>query len=257
MDSGRVGACHKLENKRRRYLMVVNDVVKSRYDVLAEYLDHAHDESAHNFEKSKAFVRRALVRQKVLQKCMKMRRQNVGNQNMYGRYGGKPIDAFSRDIESFIAFNHPKKRRKRYLQKLMDDSLDTGAILKEDIAQERVQSWMERSYTKYKLMKAKREQSIVKSIPEEKPKSLPKRQGAQLRLPPVMRSSYNTETDVETKISQDKDLFTITESVERLDLESKPDTEVLESKQKVSHVTDTRPTIKLPPINPTRSMVAT
>jgi hypothetical protein len=249
MDTGRVGACHKLENKRRKFLIVINDVVKNKYDVYAEYLDHAHSEIEHNFEKSKMFVRRALVRQKVLQKCMKMRRRNVEeNRTVFGRYGGKPIEAFGKDIESFIAYNHPKMRRKRYLQKLLHESLDKGAILKPNVVEDRVAGWMERSYTKYKLRKAKREKTNLEPIKEKKESSGDKR-SMQLRLPVLTNPFYSgaRETEAEMTTSVDSDILKITEDIEKVNIE----------KEKENPEVGKRATLVLPPIKPTKAMVAT
>lgn len=249
MDTGRVGACHKLENKRRKFLIVINDVVKNKYDVYAEYLDHAHNEIEHNFEKSKMFVRRALVRQKVLQKCMKMRRRNVDeNRTVFGRYGGKPIESFGKDIESFIAYNHPKMRRRRYLQKLLEESLDKGAILKQNVVEDRVAGWMERSYTKYKLKKAKREKTILEPIKEKKERSVDKK-AMQLRLPVLTNPFYSgaREMEAEMSTSVDADVLKITDDLEKVNIEKSNDKPEIEK----------RATLVLPPIKPTKAMVAT
>ncbi|XP_045203537.2 uncharacterized protein LOC123556686 [Mercenaria mercenaria] len=253
MDTGRVGACHKLENKRRKFLIVINDVVKNKYDVYAEYLDHSHSELEHNFEKSKMFVRRALVRQKVLQKCMKMRRRNVhmeDQRSVFGRYGGKPIESFGKDIEKFMAYNHPKMRRQRYLQKMLNESLDKGTILKQNVIEDRVAGWMERSYTKYKLKKAKREKTKLEPIKEKKERSVDKR-SMQLRLPVLTNPFYSgaRETEAEISTSVDADVLKITEDMEKVNIEKeteKPETKV-----------EKRATLVLPPIRPTKAMVAT
>lgn len=257
MDTGRVGACHKLENKRRKFLIVINDVVKNKYDVYAEYLDHAHKETDHNFEKSKMFVRRALVRQKVLQKCMKMRRLNINDERtVFGRYGGKPIESFGKDIESFIAYNHPKMRRQRHLQKLLNESLEKGAILKQNVVENRVASWMERSYTKYKLMKAKREKTNLEPIKEKSEKSIVKKsRQPQLRLPVLTNPFYSGSKEVEAEMttSVDADVLKITEDLEKVNIEKKENREGKTDGQK----DEIRRTLVLPPINPSKAMVAT
>lgn len=255
MDTGRVGACHKLENKRRKFLIVINDVVKNKYDVYAEYLDHAHKETDHNFEKSKMFVRRALVRQKVLQKCMKMRRLNINeNRTVFGRYGGKPIESFSKDIESFIAYNHPRMRRQRYLQKLLNESLEKGAILEQNVVENRVADWMERSYTKYKLMKAKREKTKLEPIKEKEKSTSRKLRQPQVRLPVLTNPFYSGSREVEAEMttSVDADVLKITEDLEKVNIEKRESNEDTRDRENV----EIRRTLVLPPINPTKAMVS-
>ena len=236
MDEGRVAACHRLENKRRKFLIVVNDVVKSKYDVYAEYVDHAHMTRTNQLDKSQMFVKRALARQKILRKCMQMRRANIDPGNLYGRYGGKPIESFSRDIEHFMTYNHPKARRQRYLHQLKEESLDKGAILKEHVASDKIARWMERSYTKHKLKQAKKEKTVLEPIAEKGAKQ--KRQKSkQLK---------------ELNMSDDGRVQNLTEDVKKMavsDLDQK-DADV---KAPVLH----RPTLVLPPIRSTRAMLKT
>lgn len=250
MDTGRVGACHKLEYKRRKLLFVINDVVKTKYNVYAEYLNHAHAATNHKFEKSKMFVRRALVRQKVLQKCMKMRRQHCADgRTVYGKYGGKAIDSFGKDIEHFISYNHPQMRRKRYLKTLLDESLEKGAILKPNVVEDRVAGWMERSYTKYKLRQAKREKTILEPIKERQEKSLDKR-SRQLRLPVLTNPYYSVVRDTD-KTSVEADVLNITADMEKVDIDKKR-TETIDSQTQ-----ERRAMLVLPPIRSTKSMVTT
>lgn len=254
MDTGRVGACHRLENKRRKFLIVINDVVKNKNDVYSEYLTHANAEAEHNFEKSKMFVRRALVRQKVLQQCMRMKRlQPNDNRAVFGRYGGKTIESFGRDIESFIAYNHPKMRRQRYLQKLLKESFDKGVILKPNVVEDRVASWMERSYTKYKLKKAKREKTNLEPIMESR-KTVDKR--SQIPRLPVLSNPFytgNREPEVEEEQkTADVEILKISKDLEEVALNKSVNEDNGGSK-----ANEKRATLVLPPIKTTRAMVST
>lgn len=252
MDFGRVDVCHKLENKRRKFLMVINDVVKNKYEVYAEYIKNSHVAAEHNFEKSRMYVRRALVRQKVLQKCMKMR-CNLDCRNAFGRYGGKTIESFGRDIEIFIDYNHPKMRQKRYLQKLLNESLAQGAILNENTVKDRVAGWIERSYTKYKLMKAIREKSMLKPIQEmgEKLdlKIIPK-------LPVLSNPFYSGAQDKETNTNPetDSDVPKLTEEMSKVEISTNTNhhhPEIVDDTKTIS-----RRTLVLPPIKTTRALIA-
>lgn len=250
MDTGRVGMCTKLENKRRKFLIIINDVEKNRYDVYSEYLDHAHAEAEHSYEKSKMFVRRALVRQKVLQKCMKMRKRTLNSKPEFGRYGGRPIEAFSRDIEGYIAHNHPKLRRKRYLEKLLEESLENGEILKQTTVQDKVSNWMERSYTKYKLMKTKREKTLLEPVKEKGDKAEKKRQNIP-KLPVLSNPFYSGARD-DTHVSADDtsaDILKITEKIDKIDVTA-------EDKGDNSGRNTERRTLVLPPIKSDRGLIA-
>ncbi|KAH3791561.1 hypothetical protein DPMN_145049 [Dreissena polymorpha] len=266
MDDGRVGACHRLENKRRKFLIVINDLVKSKYEVYADFLDKAEAEADYSFEKSKMFVRRALVRQKVLQKCMKMRRHHPDTKTIFGRYGGKPIEAFSRDIEGFIAHNHPKLRRKRHHQRLLNESLEKGAILKPTVVENRVAGWMERSYTKYKLMKQKRERTNLEAIEEKLEKASKKTNQRTLRLPVLTNPFYSGARTVLESEEDSKPEVDLKPEVGAKDIQTEPDVlnlsdnmenMNLETKQKRGNVLDQKRTLVLPPINPTKVMVST
>jgi len=256
MDTGRVGACHRLENKRRKFLIVVNDVVQSRYDVDAEYIRHMHDMAEHRFEKSKMFVRRALVRQKVLQKCMKMRRRELQPTNVYGRYGGKPIDSFSRDIEGFIAHNHPRLRRKRYLERLLEESREKGAILKQSTVKNRVSGWLERSYTKYKLQNQKREKTNLDKIEEEVVKASDRRQSRIPKLPVLTQPFYlggSADQEPETNTPREVDVLTITRGMGNVTLTSSRKTPTSPG----VGTPERRNTLVLPPIKSTKTLVET
>ena len=162
MDSGRVGACHRLENKRRQFLIVVNDVEKNRFETFSDIVKKDKAVCDHKYEKSKMFVRRALVRQRVLQQCMKMRRINIDrnpHQTMYGRYGGRSIEQFGREIETFIAMNHPKIRRQRKIKQLMEEGIEQGKILEEKTISKRMHSFLQRSVTKMRLQRLQKEKS--------------------------------------------------------------------------------------------------
>lgn len=255
MDTGRVAACIKLENKRRKFLIVVNDVVRNKYDVYSEYLDRAQAATDHSLDKSKMFVRRALVRQKVLQKCMKMRRQNyaeVESKSLFGRYGGKPIESFGRDIESFIAYNHPKMRRKRYLQKLLNESLEKGAILKENVAEDRVSKWIERSYTKFRLKKAQREKTNLEPIKERPEKSSERRHHPVPRLPVLSNPFYTGRSSIDENKETQADILKISDNMNKLKLEESETTQ----KSSDERVPEKRATLVLPPIQPSKAMVS-
>lgn len=193
MDSGRVGVCHRLENKRRQFLIVVNDVARSKCDSYNDIVDKDKADADYRFEKSKMFVRRALVRQRVLQQCMKMRRTNLDrnpHNNLYGRYGGRSIEQFGREIETFIAMNHPKIRRQRQIKRLMEEGLAQGKLLEQKTVSDKMQTFLQRSLTKMRLKRIQKEKSQI-SVKRESSK-INQRQG--LPRLPVLTNPFFTNS---------------------------------------------------------------
>ena len=192
MDSGRVGVCHRLENKRRQFLIVVNDVVKAKHDSYTDLVEKDKANADFRYEKSKMFVRRALVRQRVLQQCMRMRRSDIDqgpHKGLYGRYGGRTIDQFGREIETFIAMNHPKIRRQRKIRQLLEDGKAQGKLLEEKVIASRMQSFLQRSITKMRLKQLQKERSKV-SMKRENSRLNYQRQG--LPKLPVLTNPFFT-----------------------------------------------------------------
>ena len=183
-----------LENKRRQFLIVVNDVVKNKYDTYTEIVEKDKVNADYRFEKSKMFVRRALVRQRVLQQCMRMRRSDFDptpHKNLYGRYGGRSIDQFGREIETFIAMNHPKIRRQRKIRQLLEDGVAQGKILEEKAIASRMQSFLQRSITKMRLNQLHKERSKL-SVKNENSKLNYQRYG--LPKLPVLTNPFFTSS---------------------------------------------------------------
>ena len=91
-------------------------------------------------------VRRSIVRQRVLRKCLEMRKRKIHTRDpslRFGQYGGKPLWAMSRDIDRVIADNHPKIRRMKRVQEVMRRSLESGAILDDAAVSRRIETFFQ------------------------------------------------------------------------------------------------------------------
>ncbi|XP_046556934.1 uncharacterized protein LOC124266176 [Haliotis rubra] len=128
MDEGRYGQVRRQEDRHRKFVCIINDILKTKTDVYESCLSREKYETSFKYVKNAMTVRRALVRQKVLQKCLEMRRRRTDG-GVFGRYNGASLHSMSRDVESYIASKHPKVRRLQKVQKLLKDSVDSGAIL--------------------------------------------------------------------------------------------------------------------------------
>lgn len=110
----------------------MNDLAKSQQELMEGYIKRNKHEAAFKYGKDASLLRKAIVRQRVLQKCLKMRRDGteyVKPPPKYGIYGGIPLEYLSKDIDSYIERMHPRIRRLKKVQQLMQNSLDRGAIL--------------------------------------------------------------------------------------------------------------------------------
>jgi len=80
------------------------------------------------------FVRKAIVKQRVLQQCLRMKREcRTFTDNNLGVYGGKPLYTYSRDIDKFIADQHPRRRRVRVAEKALKQSIRRGKISEKEL----------------------------------------------------------------------------------------------------------------------------
>lgn len=147
MDEGRLGNVRRREDTHRKYMCVINDVNKSRWELLDGYIKRDEHDTMFRLAKSVTSVRKSLVKQRVLQQCMKMRRDRLDySEKILGRYGGKPAEAFSRDVENVIDYMHPKRRRMRKLQSLKVQCIRDGAILLPTEVESKINEYFTRAW---------------------------------------------------------------------------------------------------------------
>jgi hypothetical protein len=132
MDTGRLGDVRRHENSNRKFMFILNHMVKARWETVNDSLSRERNEMDVKLEKAGTLWRRKYVQQRVLQQCLKMRKETLPNSSAarrYGSYGGKPLYAYSRDIERFITDNHPKKRRQKKVKRALLESIERGKII--------------------------------------------------------------------------------------------------------------------------------
>ncbi|XP_060067988.1 uncharacterized protein LOC132548183 [Ylistrum balloti] len=185
MDEGRLGIVRKRENNHRKYVYIVNDVIKSKWGVLDEHITREKVQHSLDWEKSTTAVRRILIRQKFLKQCMKIRRDGVATkvkESMLGYYGGKSIPAFTRDIDQQIADNHPRLRRMRKVRKQIQESIETGKILKPIEMSKRMHNYFDKHFKEEKKEPKKQQKDEEQDDDRQRKDIFSKHRGA---LPPI------------------------------------------------------------------------
>lgn len=130
MDEGRLGLVRRRENSQRKYVCILNEMAKSRWEITDDGLSRDKYETGIRYDRSVVSLRRTVVKQRILQECMKMRREDLKDSEKWlGRYGGKNVHAFGRDIDRYLTEMHPKRRRLKKIQKIKTDSVKNGKIL--------------------------------------------------------------------------------------------------------------------------------
>lgn len=146
MNEGRLGAVKRQENSNRKYMVIMNDVAKYRKDALKHYFDQEKKEEQQRNERSAGRVRKKAVQSMVLEKCLKMSREDTLTSptgNLFGHYNGRPIASFSTDVEKYIASKDPKVRKEREMDFLMKKYKETGKILEEDQMKHKVKKYFQ------------------------------------------------------------------------------------------------------------------
>ncbi|XP_070177416.1 E3 ubiquitin-protein ligase RBBP6-like isoform X2 [Littorina saxatilis] len=146
MDEGRLGMAIRSEERHRKSVYMMNDMIRSQFSLYNSCLSQEQHESSIKLVKNCVEMRRTVVRQKVLRKCLEMRKRKIlvrDPSRRYGQYGGVPLWAMSRDIERVIADNHPKIRRMKRVQEAMQKSRDSGAILDADTVARRIETFFQ------------------------------------------------------------------------------------------------------------------
>lgn len=146
MDEGRLAVVFRREEQHRKFVYVMNDIVRARLSVYSNCLAREQHESSVKLLKNCSEVRRSIVRQKVLKKCLEMRKRKIVERDptkTFGQYGGKPLWAMSREIDDVIADNHPKIRRMKRVEEVMRKSLESGAILDDEAVSRRMDAFFQ------------------------------------------------------------------------------------------------------------------
>ncbi|KAK3588513.1 hypothetical protein CHS0354_022988 [Potamilus streckersoni] len=169
MSTARLREIYTQEIKHRKFVCVMNDVVKSQQDQLDGYLDKEKDETRVRMDKSIVDTRKTIVRQRVLKKCMKQKVEDLEKTNatkLYGKYRGIPVETFTGQIDVYLEENHPRVRRKQKIQELFDEGLEKGAILDKKTIKEKITDYFKTPLIQSRLPSQRRDKlpSILPAI---------------------------------------------------------------------------------------------
>lgn len=269
MDTGRLGVVRRQENSRRKFVFMLNEVMRSQYEVVDGYLSREKFEIGVKYDKSFVPMRRTVVKQRVLQQCLKMKRQSkiMSNRNL-GAYGGKPLYTFQRDIDKLIAEMHPKLRRLKQAEKALQEGIERGRIIDPKVVPKRIDQYFEKNW-KEKEVKSTR---LPKLVSTDRPKDIFQNTRNNV-IPPIrgllnpfrnqhVRSVSENDTEclenrtVPEYVTKDTEPELQTQSNKRNKNENKAESKTLSEKEHSSELKreGTKGRLILPPIQQTKEM---
>ena len=263
MDTGRLGMVRRQENSHRKYICILNDVIKSKWETEDQCLTREKFEIGVKHDKSSVGWKRKYVQQRVLQECLKMRKDTLHqttSAKKFGCYGGKPLYAFARDINKYIAEMHPRLRRERKVKKALSEAVQVGKILDPCVVATR----MEKHMKNWKDLEDKQFTQRVEESQEESKTMFAKK----VALPPirgVMTNFYKLplpDDEPDDTLGTGSDLLRHTET-DNQDNNPKHhvpnEKEALENKSinivSKERDSDGKAVLKLPPIQTTKSYI--
>lgn len=135
MMDGRLGVVKRQEDSHRKFMYIMNEVVKYRHDELKHYIDKERREDIQRNDRLASRVRKKAIHRHVLGKCLEINRENTltsSTRNMYGHHNGRSIDSFTSDVENYIASKNPKIKKQKDMKYVLKRYKDSGKILEED-----------------------------------------------------------------------------------------------------------------------------
>ncbi|GFO49024.1 transport protein sec16a [Plakobranchus ocellatus] len=142
MDEGRLRAVRKSQRLHRKFAHAINDTIRNRQEYYQSCLSREEQEARARLVSKVIGMRRTVVRNRVLLQCLNVHRKNhpdrAHTEPLLGKYGGRPIDSFTRDIDQKLAWYHPRLRRLRKVDRIKQSCLKHGDILSEDTIREKM-----------------------------------------------------------------------------------------------------------------------
>ncbi|OWF49910.1 hypothetical protein KP79_PYT04000 [Mizuhopecten yessoensis] len=183
MFRGRLGAVQRLEDRHRKYYCVMNDVAKHKQENTVNYIRKEKQDFGIQREKSMAKVRQKFAKRIALQKCLQENRIDSSRlriRPLYGHYNGRSLQSFSKDIDIFLAERHPKIRKKKICESLLEEGQDKGKIMGSDTMTDKIKDYMTETWgVKYAEAKKKRIDYFDEELVEQR------RKKAAQKLPPI------------------------------------------------------------------------
>lgn len=151
MSTTRLKVVNRQEQIHRKFVCVMNDVAKLQQESYEGHIEKEKQEVQQMCDKAIVCTKRNIVRQQVLKKCMKSKREEVEKQHaskIFGKYHGVTVERIAGQIDTLLEQNHPKIRRKKKIDELFQDGYSKGAILDSGTMHERITDYFERPLIK-------------------------------------------------------------------------------------------------------------
>lgn len=148
MLRGKLGSIRRQVDRRSKFLKVLNDGENENND----YVNWKISKEKHGVDVKRELyttnVRKAFVRWRMLQKCLNNHKESSGpaGSNLYGNYGGRPINEYNPQIDYYIEDSSPAKQKKRKIKHQMKDARKTGKILDSDAVLEKITDYFQESW---------------------------------------------------------------------------------------------------------------
>ncbi|OWF49909.1 uncharacterized protein LOC110451095 [Mizuhopecten yessoensis] len=148
MLRGKLGSIRRQVDRRSKFLRVLNESENENNG----FLNWKIAQEKHGVDVKREIyttnVRKASVRWRMLQKCLNNHREDsdVGKGNLYGHYGGRPINAYNPQIDYYIEDSAPAKQKKRKIKHQIKDARKKGKILDSDEVLEKITDYFQESW---------------------------------------------------------------------------------------------------------------
>lgn len=256
MSTERLKIIHKQEQNQRKFVCVMNDVAKTQQELYSGYIEKEKHEAAQKSDKAIVVTRRNIVRQRVLKKCMKSKREEIERSNakkIYGQYHGVPVEQIANQIDTFLEKNHPKVRRRQKINELFQEGYSKGAILDDNTIHNKVNDYFERPLVEVQHIEhsdIKDEEEIINSTFPAFSKPFYTGNFQTSSYPPVGETDEN-ENDASKRDTEIKEKLFVDRKVSKFLKEDVPDDVSVQSEAPANYVVTRHKGLRpltLPPI---------
>lgn len=153
MLRGKLGSIRRQVDRRSKFLKVINEGENENNDFINWKISKEKHGIDVKREMYTSTFRKAIVRWRMLQKCLSENREDsdLSKDNLYGHYGGRPINAYNHQIDYYIEDSAPAKQKKRKIRYQMKEGRKKGKILDTDAVLEKITDYFQESWgVKYK-----------------------------------------------------------------------------------------------------------
>lgn len=199
MDEGRLLYVKRVVKMRQKLCAAVNDKIRDKLRVLTESLEKNKRSTSFRRQQQTVGLKWSFTKTQGLLKCLtedSVCDNEEDSPRTFGRYDGTRLTSYRRQVESDIAYNHPKERRRRKIEGIKNDRERYGMLSDYSKMNDRLESILERP-PKYQVeldnvVKRRARRPVLRRRPVVN-------QRAQLRLPPITVSREVMENSTPVK----------------------------------------------------------